>query len=175
MSIWAELAEPVAVEPTCEVRYRGASAGAAHRDLAPLPGVSESTARAMLDLAEDALRYDQAPKPRLDCSAQRKGGSRGPVGRNGLMASARGIEDRETAARASWPQIMRGLREMREREPEIARARDLAEAIHYLDYYGRAYPDAETTERVCAPIRLAIVELGGDLQAVEAAIASDKR
>jgi hypothetical protein len=175
LSIWAELAEPVDVEPTREVRYRGAGAGPAYLTAPVIPGVSEPTARRMVSLVEEALRYDQAPNPRLDCSQRDGAGSNGPIGRDSLAASSAGIEDWETKERASWPRLLRVMRARQEAEPEIARARDLAEAIHYLDYYGRVYPDAATTERVCGPLRRAVVELGGDLELVEAAIAADER
>jgi hypothetical protein len=63
--------------------------------------------------------------------------------------------------------VLAGRREQREVEPEIARARDLAEAYHYLDYYGRVYADLPWREdwtpvpliaRLAAEAR----ELGGD-------------
>jgi hypothetical protein len=125
---------------------------------------------AALDFAEEARRYNQAPRAILDLSERAGAGSNGPMGRGGprgpmLMASGRGVE---VAGRlATWPQLLAGRQEQREVEPEVARARDLAEAYHYLDYYGRVYEEPEPGEE-WSPVplirRLALEarELGGD-------------
>jgi hypothetical protein len=123
----------------------------------------------MLALAEDALRYNQAPDPRLVVPAghSRGLGSNGPIGLNSLSADGRDISDFRTGESATWPQLLRALAAQRQDEPRIARARDLAEAYHYLSYYSRAYgtPDdapPHLLENLCRAIR----GLGGDPTAV---------
>jgi hypothetical protein len=65
-------------------------------------------------------------------------------------------------------------REQRHAEPDIARARDLAEAYHYLDYYGHAYAQPDflgnnqtvsgswRTGRFIAQLAHQVLDLGGD-------------
>jgi hypothetical protein len=107
-----------------------------------------------LDFAEEARRYNQAGCAVLDLSKRDGAGSNGPMGRGGpsgpmLMASSRGVE--VDGRLATWPQLLGGRREQREIEPQVARARDLAEAYHYLDYYGRVYegPSPATSGARC--------------------------
>jgi hypothetical protein len=78
--------EPVPGAPTRKILVYGSNAPEVprHRD-AGAPGLaSADTARLMLELAEDALRYNQAPDPRLLVPEKRgRGiGSNGPMGRN---------------------------------------------------------------------------------------------
>ena len=54
------------------------------------------------------------------------------------MLDGKGCENWRDKSRATWPALLAGRREQRHDEPDIARARDLAEAYH-LDYYGHAY------------------------------------
>jgi hypothetical protein len=99
---------------------------------------------AALDFAEDQLRYKQAGRAILDLDrTSPKGccGGRCAPSRPRLLASPRGIE--VDGALATWAQLLRGRREQREAEFEVARARDLAQAYHCLDYYGRVYGEPE--------------------------------
>jgi hypothetical protein len=163
--------ETVRVAPTPRVLVHGANAPEVprHRDVGPLGSAGVQTARLMLALAEDVLRYSQAPNPRLVVPAKRgRGiGSNGPIGRNSLMADGKGIRDFRTGESATWPQLLRALAAHRVDEPHVARARDLAEAYHYLSYYARAYgtPD-DAPPALLENLRVAIRELGGDPTAV---------
>ena len=140
-----------------------------HRHLPSAPPTmpGEGAWLAALDFAEEVRRYAQAPRPVLDLD---KPGYSGASGRSGpdmssLWATSRGIE--VDGALATWPRLLAGRAEQREVEPEVARARDLAEAYHYLDYYGGVYPEPEENEK-WSPVplirRLAAEarELGGD-------------
>lgn len=167
--------------PVCrEVLYGGANARAGggrgrrlfpHRHVPPLaPKLSaEDEWLAALEFAEEARRFNQAPRAVLDLSGRDGAGSNGPMGRGGptgpmLTASSRGVE--VDGRLATWPQLLRGRREQREVEFEVARARDLAEAYHYLDYYGRVYEGWKREDWSPVPLirRLATEarELGGD-------------
>ncbi len=144
----------------------------AHRHVPAMPAKLRDEAEwlAALDFAEEARRYNQAPRARLDLSGRDGAGSNGPIGRGGpdglsLMASGRGIE--VDGRLTTWPQLLAGRSEQREVEPEVARARDLAEAYHYLDYYGHAYPEpaeGDTWSPVALIARIAAEAraLGGD-------------
>jgi hypothetical protein len=163
--------EAVRVAPTPRVLVYGANAPEVprHRDAGRLGSAGVQTARLMLALAEDALRYNQAPNPRLVVPDKRgRGiGSNGPIGRDLLTADSKGIRDFQTGESATWPQLLRALAAQREDEPHVARARDLAEAYHYLSYYSRAYgtPD-DAPPKFLDNLRAAIRELGGDPAAV---------
>jgi hypothetical protein len=156
MSLLAAPADqPIEVQVCWAVLHLGSNARAdrgrggplfAHRHVpSPPPKLpDEAEWLAALDLAEEARRYNQAPRAVLDLSRRDGAGSNGPIGRGGpagssLMASSRGIE--VDGRLASWPHLLAARCEQRDVEPEIARARDLAEAYHYLDYYGRVYAD----------------------------------
>ncbi len=182
MSLLAPPAEGPLEVPVCwTVLYYGADARAdrgrgeplfPHRHVpSPPPKVpDEGEWLAALDFAEDARRFNQAGCAVLDLSKRDGAGSNGPMGRGGpgspsLMASSRGVE--VNGRLATWPQLLKGRREQREVEPEVARARDLAEAYHYLDYYGGVYDEPEEGDewspvplirRLAAEAR----ELGGD-------------
>jgi hypothetical protein len=79
-----------------------------------------------------------------------------------------------SAEKATWPQLLAGMSAQRSVEPAIARARDLADAYHHLDYFGRVYsgPDflgndqtvrgAWRADRFVADIAREVLELGGD-------------
>jgi hypothetical protein len=163
--------ETVGVAPTPRVLVHGANAPEVprHRDVGPLGSAGVETVRLMLALAEAALRYNQAPDPRLVVPENRgRGiGSNGPIGRNSLTADGTGIRDFRTGESASWPQLLRALAAQRQDEPHVARARDLAEAYHYLSYYARAYgtPD-DAPPHLLENLRVAIRGLGGDPAAV---------
>ena len=163
--------ETVTVSPTRAVLMHGASAREVprHRDVGPIGSAGAETAARMLALAENALRYNQAPSPRLVVDPEkRKGlGSNGPMGANSLMADNTAIRDYKTGETATWPQLLRALAAQREDEPHIARARDLAHAYHYLSYYSRAYgTPADAPPALIASLRASITELGGDPDAV---------
>jgi hypothetical protein len=164
--------ETVRVAPTATVLVHGANAPEVprHRDVGPRGSAGVQTARLMLALTEDALRYNQAPNPRLVVPEKRgRGiGSNGPIGRNSLMPDGKGIRDFRTGESATWPQLLRALAAQRAGEPHIASARDLAEAYHYLSYYARAYgtPD-DAPPKLLDNLSVAIRELGGDPAAVQ--------
>jgi hypothetical protein len=89
--------ETVRVAPTPQVLVAGANAPEVprHRDAGALGSADVETVRLMLALAEDALRDNQAPDPRLVVPEKRgRGiGSNGPIGRNSLIADGNGISD----------------------------------------------------------------------------------
>jgi hypothetical protein len=124
-----------------------------------------------LDFAEDARRYNQAGRARLDLSRRAGASPCGVCGPNQirLSASSRGIEIGDYPAEqiATWPQLLAARTEQRGIEVEVANARDLAEGYHYLDYYGHVYTDLPWSEG-WSPIplirRLAeeVRDLGGD-------------
>jgi hypothetical protein len=60
-----------------------------------------------------------------------------PIGTGDLTLDGKGCENWRDKSRATW--LLTGRREQRHAEPDIARARDLAEAYHYLDNYGHVY------------------------------------
>jgi hypothetical protein len=140
-----------------------------HRHLPPAPSAmpGEGAWLAALDFAEEVRRYAQAPRPVLDLAKPAYSGVSGRSGPDmpSLWASSRGVE--VDGALATWPRLLAGRAEQREVEPEVARARDLAEAYHYLDYYGGVY-DEPTDGEDWSPVplirRLAAEarELGGD-------------
>lgn len=187
MSLLARPAETRLEVPTSwEVLYYGASARAQrgrgeplfpHRHVpAPPPKLPEEADwLAALDFAEEARRYNQAGRARLDLSKRDGAGSNGPMGRGGpggpmLMASGRGVE--ADGRLATWPQLLAGRREQREVEPEVACARDLAEAYHYLDYYGRVYAEPQPDDKwspvpLIARLATEARELGGDPSLLE--------
>lgn len=174
----APAAPPAALAVTWQMLHLGAVAGPKHavvelraatrakRDAAPIP--PDVVAR-MLDLAERALRYNQAPHPRLDATKRGQAGSNGPMGIGELMADSKGIHGRavEPQIAATWPQLLAGLRAQRQEEPEVARLRDLAEGYHYLDYYGSVYASQPVSgewrgDRLIEAIARDVIELGGD-------------
>jgi hypothetical protein len=125
---------------------------------------------AALDFAENARRYNQAGRAVLDLSKRDGAGSNGPIGSGGpsgssLMASSKGVE--VDGRLATWSRLLKGRQEQRDVEADIARARDLAEAYHYLDYYGHVYAEPQDgddwspvplIQRLAAEAR----QLGGD-------------
>lgn len=147
--------DPIAVPICRSVLYSGANAHAqgnpdeplfAHRHLPPAPPKLPDDAAwpAALDFAEEQLRFKQAGRAILDldrcsgtgCCAGRAGPS-SPT----LMSSSRGIE--VDGFLATWAQLLKGRQEQREVEFGLARARDLATAYRYLDYYGHVYGEPE--------------------------------
>jgi hypothetical protein len=185
------LAAPVGAEievPVCRaVLYAGANARAegvrgeplfAHRFSPPTPpGIGEQAAHwlAVLDFAEDQLRFVQAPCARLILSGPESrasrctGGACGP-GRPSLSASSRGVE--VNGRLLTWTWVLAGRSEQRDAEPQIARARDLAHVYHLLDYYGRVYGEPrEGDEWSPVPLIAGLAEraygLGGDPSKLE--------
>ena len=132
------LFDPIAVEPTRDVLYRGADAISggvflfAHHHVPARPAtvIEDRVWLAMLDLAEDARRYNQAGRAVLDLTARNGAGSNGPIGTGDLMLDGKGCENWRDKSRATWPALLTGRREQRHAEPDIACARDLAEAYH---------------------------------------------
>src|SRR2546425_696882 len=69
---------------------------------------------AMLALAEDALRYNQAPDPRLDPTNRKGAGSNGPMGRTGpgepnIELDGKGVRERRTGLKLTWPATLKLL------------------------------------------------------------------
>jgi hypothetical protein len=134
----------ITVEPTWDVLYRGAAATEngqplfPHRHITTRPTTvrNDQVWLAMLDLTEAARRYNQASRAVLDLDKRDGAGSNGPIGTGDLMLDGKGCENWREKSRATWPALVAGRREQRHTEPEIAAARDLADAYHYLDYYG---------------------------------------
>lgn len=117
-----------------------------HGYIPPVPAKlpDEAAWLAALDFAEDQLRFKHAPRAILDldqCSGTGCCGGRSGPSSPTLMSSSRGVE--VDGILATWAQLLRGRQEQREVEFGLARARDLAQAYHYLDYYGRVYGEAE--------------------------------
>jgi hypothetical protein len=143
-----------------------------HRHVPPPPAKmpEQGAWLAALDFAEEARRFNQAGVAVLDLSKRGGAGSNGPLGATGpgepmLHASSHGVE--VDGALASWPQLLAGRAEQREIELEVARARDLAEAYHYLDYYGRVYerhawPEGWSPVPLIRRLATEARELGGD-------------
>ena len=172
----------IAVEPTRDVLLRGADAISggvflfAHHHVPARPATvtGDPVWLAMLDLTEDARRYNQAGRAVLDLTARNGAGSNGPIGTGDLMLDGKGCENWRDKSRATWPALLTGRREQRNAEPDIARARDLAEAYHYLDYYGHfhAQPDflgndqtvsgSWRADRFIAQLARQVLDLGGD-------------
>ena len=142
--------DTIAVEPTRDVLLRGADAISggvflfAHRHVPARPATvtGDRVWLAMLDLVEDARRYNQASRAVLDLDKRDGAGSNGPIGTGDLMLDGKGCENWREKSRATWPALLAGRREQRHAAPDIARARDLAEAC-YLDYYGHVYTEPD--------------------------------
>lgn len=167
---------PAGVAPVISSRDAVIACGTAapevpvHQVLPDLPGVSRETAGQMLALAESAVRYNAAPRARIDDRlAERNGaGQNGPIGSGLVISDGKDVRQIHTEERVSWTRLLAALRHAREMEPEVRRVRDLAQARHYLHYYSRAYdrplfgrepgPPAGLIER----IREEIAALGGD-------------
>jgi len=184
------LAAPVGEEievPICPVvLYAGANARVeggrgeplfAHCFSPPAPlGLSEEAHwLAVLDFAEDQLRYAQAPSSRLvlngpESRASRcNGGTSGP-NRPTLWASSRGVE--VNGCLLAWSRVLAGRSEQRDAEPQVARARDLAHVYHLLDYYGHVYSeplkgDEWSPVPLIAGLAERAYELGGDPSRLE--------
>ncbi len=143
--------DQITVHPTRDVLLRGADAISggsflfAHRHLPARPATvtEDQVWLTMLDLVENARRHNQAARAILDLSLRNGAGSSGPIGFGDLTLDSKGCEHRTTKSHASWPALLSGRREQRHAEPDIAHARDLAEAYHYLDYYGRVYGEPD--------------------------------
>ena len=176
------LFDTIAVEPTWDVLYRGADATPAECSCSPTITCPRGPPRsrgdrvwlAMLDLTEDARRYNQASRAVLDLDKRDGAGSNGPIGTGDLMLDGKGCENWREKSRATWPALLAGRREQRHAEPDIARARDLAEAYHYLDYYGHVYAEPDflgndqtvsgswRADRFIAQLARQVLDLGGD-------------
>lgn len=91
-----------------------------------------------------------------------------------LDISSRGCNVPLSTQKASWPQLLAGIAAQRSVEPAIARARDLADAYHRLDYFGRVYKQPDflgndqtirgswRADRFITEIAREVLELGGD-------------
>jgi hypothetical protein len=175
--------DPIAVPICRSVLYSGANAHAQgnpdeplfpHRHVPSAPPMLPDDAAwlAALDFVEEELRFKQAGRAILDldrCSGTGCCGGRAGPSSPTLMSSSRGIE--VDGILATWTRLLKGLQEQREVELGLARARDLAQAYHCLDYYGRVYGDGppySQGRKDWSPVplirRLAAeaIDLGGD-------------
>ncbi len=174
--------EPITVHPTRDVLLRGADAISggsflfAHQHVPPRPAsVTEDRVwLTMLDLAEVARRYNQASRAVLDLTTRAGAGSNGPIGFGDLHLDGKGCANQPDKSHATWAAMLTGRREQRHAEPDIAHARDLAEAYHYLDYYGRVYAepdflgrdqtvnDSWRADTLVAQLARQVLDLGGN-------------
>jgi hypothetical protein len=176
MSLLAPAGDQPIEVPICgSVLYAGASSCDSrrkplfpHRYVPAMPrGIeAESDWLTVLNFAEGDCRYDQAPRARFKATKPSRtgSGSCGP-GAPRLTSLARGVE--VNGRLLGWSVVLAARTEQREVEPEVARARDLAQAYRYLDYYGRVYAeptDGDEWSPVPLMLRLAAEarELGGD-------------
>jgi hypothetical protein len=177
LALWAP--PLIEVEPTRKVLVYGASAGPSYTRHPDIGIRDTEVALQALAFAEEGLRYNQAGRAVLDCSARNGAGSNGPMGRSGpgqtsLELDGKGLHVRRPIrASVTWPRTLQALRDQREDEPEVATARDLASAYHYLDYYGHVYGDPAVSgdwrgDRFVQRIASEVLELGGDPTLLEA-------
>lgn len=173
LSIFDELITSTDIEVTRAVLLHGAFAGPRHAPVELRTGgrdahvVPVATAVQMLDLAESALRYNQAGHARLDVTKRGQAGSNGPMGRDDLTTDRKGIHGRTGSESVTWSRLLDALRRQRVAEPEIARLRDLAAAYHLLDYYGAVYERQPVSgewraDRFVESIARDVIDLGGD-------------
>lgn len=142
-----------------------------HRHTPAVKGLQPGDVAAVLDLAEDALRYNQTPRSILNTNDKTGAGGNGPVGAGPVMLDHTGarIRDADEEPRtAKWPAILRALEERREQEPETARARDLAHAYRMLRHFSTCYgPGTEhASPTLIGNIAAEVRQLGGDVAAV---------
>ncbi len=181
LNLLAEASQPVEV-PICRaVLHSGASArldsGARllphlHLPADPSAALGDGDWLEVLEQAECALRQERPAVARLDLGEVQKVSGysgRGGPGRACLTASSSGVQvgHGDEAKLIRWPGIHRALRERREIEPAIGRARDLAEAYRLLDYYGRIYesfpwPQGWTPVPLISRLSREARDLGGD-------------
>lgn len=178
LDLFAPPPEVVPVTPTQEVIVFGARAKCVplHQHVpSPRPKaiVADDDWLLALRVAEECIRWRSWTQPHPlpldsrpdDCV----GGAAGARGwywhdNKGVTIGERG------GPTASWPALLRGLREQREREPHVAEARDLAAAYKalesYDDHYIRDGDGGEWRETVAVPhfekLKETIVGLGGD-------------
>lgn len=170
----------VVVEPTPDVIRMGAHC-APHHECVPSKRPkalrSDEEWLFVLRVAEEQIRWRSWSMPHplpLERPDDILGGSNGEWHDGKGVAIVDGGRSAERRY-ASWPALLRGLREQREREPHIADARDLAAAYHAAEQYHRFYladppkvasDDDGWREEIAEPhfARLieTIADLGGD-------------
>lgn len=185
LDLFATPIESLSIEPTRDVIRRGASAEAvtAHQHVPsrrPPALTSDEEWLLALSVAEAQIRWrswtQSHPIPLDEKPRECVGG--GP----GCFYDGKGVALGSWCERryATWPALLRGLREQRAREPHVADARDLAHAFSALETYHRYYlaerPAAGTAEgpgwreEVAVPhfarLKAIIAGLGGDPTAV---------
>lgn len=158
MNLLAQPREEKIEVPVCAaVLHHGSRAGRKRGTLEPLfphlhvPHRPAKLARdeawlLALDYAEEVHRFDQSPRAvlRLDGKVSRSLGGRCGGGEPRLRHDSQGIKVDELLLK--WPRLLAARGEQREVEPEVARARDLAQAYRYLDYFGEVYGEPEDRE-----------------------------
>lgn len=165
------------VDPTGEILLCGSTADDPGLRYSQAPafiaGVTSGDCLRLLDYAEHAIRGGQVARPRLDLSkSARPDTCCGRASRDlWFMTSGRGVDfefRKEGKQSITWTRLIRARRQQTEWEPEVARARDLAEAYRLLDYYGRCYSDSVEYQRDWSPVPLVqglaseVLALGGD-------------
>jgi hypothetical protein len=144
LDLFAPVIEVIVIEPTRDVIHRGAKA----KRVPPHSHVPSRRPRLLhtdeewlscLRIAERQIRWRRWTQPHplpLDSRPEECVGG-GP----GHWYDAKGVGVGEFSSRryATWPALLRGLEEQRDREPHVADARDLAAAYHALEQYDRFY------------------------------------
>lgn len=178
LDIFAPPAERITIEPTPEVVLCGANAASVptHTHVpTPIPRAMPDVEKWLgaLLVAEGQIRWRSWTLPHplpLDERPEDCVGGTADYHYNG-----KGVGLGRSGKPVGWPVLLRGLREQREHEPEIADARGLAHAFHALEQYERFYVrdgesvgfcDGDWRERVAIPhlakLRAIVEELGGD-------------
>jgi hypothetical protein len=115
-----------------------------------------------LTFAESQIRFNHGG-PVLDPASWKgcsTGGSYTPAG--WFEAQTKGVVERRNEITVGWRALSKALAAQRDREPEIARQRDLAEAYRLYIYYAHAYSKPEDTAHVLTAYGAHIRDLGGD-------------
>lgn len=138
-----------------------------HSTLHPPEGVTRQVWSRMLDFTEGLLRDATPTTAAIDASDR---DAVALVASSGTIAAADGfvwfdverqhLVERHHGHRIPWTQLLATLAALREDEPQVARARDLAQAHRLRAHYGQAYVDAPA--RLLDRLDAQITALGGD-------------
>jgi hypothetical protein len=182
LDLFAPPIERIGVEPTRDVIYRGARSPEVPRhahvpSARPRPLEEDEEWLMALRIAEGQIRWRSWTQPHPLPLEERPHDCVGGGPSYWYDSKGVGVGDFSSRRYASWPALLRGLREQREHEPHVADARDLAHAYSALDTYDRyyireggsatSYGDRDDwRERVAIPhfakLKEIIEKLGGD-------------
>ena len=178
LDLLAARVERITVEPTPEVIRLGARRAPDHECVPskrPKDLHSDEEWLFVLRFAEELIRWRSWTHPHPLPLDRRPDDCVGGAGRAWYDGKGVAIAEQGKRRYASWPALLRGLREQREREPHIADARDLAAAYHAAEQYHRFYladpPEIPVVaggwcEEVAEPhfdrLLAAVADLGGD-------------